>query len=729
MHVGIGFPLTGVAQALYAALNLDFLTGTLDPRITFTRADAAPAATRFNSSGLMEVMGVNLALNSDDLTNAYWAKTNCTVTAASASPIGTAFKLTESATTGAHNAGRAFTALTGTYTFSIYAKAGERRYLHLCESATLAGRAIFDLVGGTIGATAGSPSAVMTSIGSGWYRCSITLTEAGAAFGATFGVSDTNTTGIPSPSYTGDGVSGLYVSAPQFELSASPNAYSPTQGTSTSGPRFMYDPATPAGVTGGELVTNGGWTTPAGYDNVTVNSGSGFVSTGVASSNRVYLNLATVPGKTYRVDWTGYSLSTGTAAIYARDGGGGGGTILTTVSNAQNGNGSLYFVAVTTASNILFAAAAVASTQSVAAASIKEVTFTPSGLWIEEQRTNLLLHSRDMTQAAWTKTDVTPARTQVGLDGVANTACLMTEGTALTAYTFQNPATAFTAGGTITVSQVLKYGNCPWVRLDAADSTAAAGGYSWFNLQTGAIGGATVFGVATAASNTMTPLGGGWYRCTLTVTLNGGFTLGRMALCSASANLSGTRVSGATYIVDCAQLEAASTASTIIVTGAASATRAADVPLMNGTNFSSWFNGTAGTFVVEYAVSYFNSNRNLAFSVSDTGLNRLAMRATESSLPGNFVVGNGTVNANLTTGAITAGVVKKAVLAYSTTEARSSYAGAQASVAATGYTAAAPTSIYLGCSESGLLQLNGPLRRLTYYNTRLPNATEDALSL
>lgn len=54
---------------------------------------------------------------------------------------------------------------------------------------------------------------------------------------------------------------------------------------------------------------------------------------------------------------------------------------------------------------------------------------TDKGLLIEEQRTNNLLQNRDMTNAAWVKgATVTVAQTQIGIDGAANSATLVTGG-------------------------------------------------------------------------------------------------------------------------------------------------------------------------------------------------------------------------------------------------------------------------------------------------------------
>lgn len=51
---------------------------------------------------------------------------------------------------------------------------------------------------------------------------------------------------------------------------------------------------------------------------------------------------------------------------------------------------------------------------------------TPLGLLVEDSATNLVVHSRDLSQAAWTKSSMTCARTATGVDGVANSASTCT---------------------------------------------------------------------------------------------------------------------------------------------------------------------------------------------------------------------------------------------------------------------------------------------------------------
>jgi len=211
------------------------------------------------------------------------------------------------------------------------------------------------------------------------------------------------------------------------------------------------------------------------------------------------------------------------------------------------------------------------------------------GILLEGARTNLLTYSRDMTNAAWSKPDVTPTRNQTGADGAASSACLLTEGSAGTAVTFQNAATV-TAGSTITGSIVLKRGNTDWVRLYVQDNVAD-GANAWFNLNTGATGSVTARGVGTNNSSSITSLGDGWYRCTVTTTPNATYTTPQIAVVSASANASGTRVSGATYIVDYAQLEVGPFASSPIETVAAAVTRNATSLSRNWTLPANNFSG------------------------------------------------------------------------------------------------------------------------------------------
>ena len=76
-------------------------------------------------------------------------------------------------------------------------------------------------------------------------------------------------------------------------------------------------------------------------------------------------------------------------------------------------------------------------------------TLAVKGLLIEENRTWVALWNRDFTKAAWTKTSVTAALDQVGIDGVANSASSLTasanNGTVLQAITLASSQRATSA--------------------------------------------------------------------------------------------------------------------------------------------------------------------------------------------------------------------------------------------------------------------------------------------
>jgi hypothetical protein len=69
---------------------------------------------------------------------------------------------------------------------------------------------------------------------------------------------------------------------------------------------------------------------------------------------------------------------------------------------------------------------------------------TDKGVLIEDARTNVVLHNRDLTNVAWTPTNITAAKDQVGIDGVANAASSLTatagNGTILQAITLASSA-------------------------------------------------------------------------------------------------------------------------------------------------------------------------------------------------------------------------------------------------------------------------------------------------
>lgn len=194
----------------------------------------------------------NLLGFSEAFDNAAWSKNGLlafgsgSVANAIAAPNGSlsADKIVESTANTTHVVIQDVATAASPYTFSAYMKAAGRNW-GVLYNVTASRYASFNLSTGTVGFTSAGTTASITSVGDGWYRCSITgaATAATNSFRIYIADADNSTT------YTGDGVSGIYLWGAQLSDSASLDAYSPTFGSVTAaaayhGPRLDYDPAT-----------------------------------------------------------------------------------------------------------------------------------------------------------------------------------------------------------------------------------------------------------------------------------------------------------------------------------------------------------------------------------------------------------------------------------------------------------------------------------------------------
>ena len=222
--------------------------GTNGVFIWGAQLELGSTATTYNNTSVRNLLGFSEAFD-----NAAWSKNGSSiVTGAAANPVNGLFnaqKLMENtaASTQHYTRQNPITVASGAVvTLSVYAKAGERRYLGLLEGYSNKGR-YFDLQTGTVGnVLVGAPSsASITAVGNGWYRCSITTTAPATTVDHEIYLSADGS----SLSYTGDGNSGVYIYGAQLSNSASLDPYVPTPGAAPSstayyGPRFDYDPVT-----------------------------------------------------------------------------------------------------------------------------------------------------------------------------------------------------------------------------------------------------------------------------------------------------------------------------------------------------------------------------------------------------------------------------------------------------------------------------------------------------
>jgi hypothetical protein len=357
------------------------------------------------------------------------------------------------------------------------------------------------------------------------------------------------------------------------------------------------------------------------------------------------------------------------------------------------------------------------------------VTLAAKGLLIEEQRTNLLTYSEQFDNAAWTKSNGTiTANAAASPDGTATADTLVENTATSTHWVGRNIAasasTIYTASIFVkaagrTAGQFQIFGN-------SGGSTVS------FNLSTGTSTAAGAYGGWASASTTITNFGNGWYRITNTATTNAGLTSFDYRLFlenpAGTPTYTGDGTSG--MLLYNAQLEAGSFATSYIPTVASQVTRSADVATMTGTNFSSWYNQSEGTFVASFDQNAVNSEVGYVGEVRTDNNNRIQLFANNGAGQTQFTVRNGgVVQADLaTTGSITQGAVIKAAYAYKASDFATVRDGGAAAAGSTG-SIPTVTSFLIGSTQvASNLELNGHIRQIAYYNTRLSNATLQALT-
>ena len=142
-----------------------------DGDFTFSRSTAA---TRVNASGNIEKETQNLLLQSNTF-DTTWGNNNTTETGNQSGYDGSSDAWLVSSTASFGSITQGFSAVSGVYSLSIYAKAGTNNWLLLRMLGSSSSRAWFDLANGVIGSSDGPTiESKIESVGGGWYRCSVT---------------------------------------------------------------------------------------------------------------------------------------------------------------------------------------------------------------------------------------------------------------------------------------------------------------------------------------------------------------------------------------------------------------------------------------------------------------------------------------------------------------------------------------------------------------------------
>jgi hypothetical protein len=345
------------------------------------------------------------------------------------------------------------------------------------------------------------------------------------------------------------------------------------------------------------------------------------------------------------------------------------------------------------------------------------VTLAGVGLLVESAATNLLLRSDDFTVAPWTKSagSVT-GNVMAAPDGAMTADKFVEDSSSGNHDVTQTPGAAYVAGTSYTFSVFVKPGERSQVRLTFSSALFGASAVAYFDVAAGTVVSAPGGGA------TITKLGNGWVRCALAAACQTAGT-GSVAIYSAvggASNYPGDGASGL-YLWG-AQVEATPMATSYIPTTAATVTRPADVVLLSGPAFTSWWRPDEGAVaVVGRTLDIQAANTPRFFMAQNAAANELVevYRVNDSAVSRFLVQAAGVNQVSLNIGPLAPGALTSIVVAYKLNNCAAQADGG-AVVPDNVATMAAPDRLYLGGYSGTPGRLNGWLASFNYYAKRLP---------
>lgn len=239
----------------------------------------------------------------------------------------------------------------------------------------------------------------------------------------------------------------------------------------------------------------------------------------------------------------------------------------------------------------------VQSAASVPRLDYNPLTLAALGLLGEGQSTNLVSYSENYFGSGWGQGSGWIVATNAGSTpaGTANATSIV-EDTTTVSRSIQNSQT-LTAGASYTLTTYVK-------RLSGTRyfGMNIAGGAPGATFDLTGVTAASQAGSQTNVAASITPVGNGWFRCSLSFTNSQNLT-GTSARLTISSTVGSSQLSylgdgTSGFYVWGTQFESGLSATSYIPTAGAQVTRAPDSLIL--ANTASWFNSTAGTFVIAH---------------------------------------------------------------------------------------------------------------------------------
>jgi len=285
------------------------------------------------------------------------------------------------------------------------------------------------------------------------------------------------------------------------------------------------------------------------------------------------------------------------------------------------------------------------------------------GLLVEEARTNLCLQSEDIS-TTWTNVRTTDSTNDVvAPDGTTTGDTIIEDGTeGNTHYIRQQlAASIITDDVTVTFSVYTKAANRTWVRL-ALTNKAGASPSAFFDIGNG------VVGAKSSTASSITAVGNGWFRLSMTHDIDAGATdplTFYIFAAEADSDEVFDGLSQDSIHVWGAMVEAGAFPTSYIKTTTAAVARTTDKAEMSDV---SWLNQSAGTFFAEISRQVLSaglSTTSILTVHDDSSADNLRLRISSTDT-GSFATNTSSGNSasSLTANTIVAGVTSKIAAGY-----------------------------------------------------------------